>query len=300
MAIVVITGGSGLVGRTLSRRLRSDGHTVRILSRTNKPLDPHTFFWNPDKHIVEEAVFEGVDCLIHLAGEASWTKPLSAKRKEELRNSRIKSLAFLFETIEVRAIPLKTIISASAIGYYSTRTSDIPCVETESVAEGFWGTLCLDWEKEASRFKTIGIRTVILRTALVLSREGGFYPPLLRLVKLSGSTMLGRGSQHFPWIHIDDLCGMYQQALENQNMEGVFNAAAPDGQTNRSFIRHLAIHQNIPTRLPRIPSWCIRLALGKRAVLLLEGRPVSSDKILSTGFVFRFPDLDAALEQEMR
>lgn len=299
MSIIIITGGSGLIGNALTQQLRTAGHTVRILSRSNRTLNPDVYEWNPNKRYIDRAVFVGADCLVHLAGENSWSKPLTATRKEALRKSRIDSLAFLFETLKTNNIPLNTLVSASAIGYYGAVTSDIPCMEDEPAYADFWGGLCRDWEQEALRFEAAGIRTVILRTALVLTATGGFLPPLIKLAKLAGALVLGNGKQHYPWIHLSDLCNLYQTAIEKDTLTGVYNAVAPDDQTNRSFVRHLATHLNRPTLWPFIPSWCIRLALGKRGTLLLEGRPVSSQKISGTGFAFTFPDLDTALRQEI-
>ena len=299
MSTVIITGGSGLIGSTLTHRLRTAGHTVHILSRSPSSHEKGIYHWNPTKHIIDETVFEGADCLIHLAGENSWSKPLTTKRKQVLRESRIDSLAFLFESMSVCGVSLKTLVSASAIGYYGITSSDNPCVEEEPAYGDFWGGLCKDWENEALRFQVAGIRTVILRTALVLTHAGGFLPPLLLLARLGGAVVLGNGKQHYPWIHLEDICRMYQCAIEEQALHGVYNAVAPDDQTNRSFVRHLAFHLKKRTLLPFVPSWCLRLALGKRAALLLEGRPVSSQKISETGFTFTFSDLDSALRQEI-
>lgn len=299
MAIVIITGGTGLIGRALTHRLRTAGHTVRILSRSNLQREPDVFHWNPNLHIIDSTVFKNADCLVHLAGESSFAKPLTPKRKQVLRDSRINSLAFLFETMKKDGKPLKTLVSASAIGYYGATTSDISCVEEEPAYGDFWGSLCKDWENEALRFQAAGIRTVILRTGLVLTRMGGFLPPLLKLARFGGAIALGSGRQYFPWIHLNDLCRLYQEAIDHQTLTGVYNAVAPDNQTNRSFAGHLAAHLNRRTLIPSIPSWCIRLVLKERSIMLLEGRPVSSQKIQTAGFTFLFPDLDSALKQEI-
>jgi uncharacterized protein (TIGR01777 family) len=299
MSTIIITGGSGLIGSALTHRLRSAGHTVRILSRSTSSHEKGLFQWNPRKGLIDKRVYDGADCLIHLAGENSWSKPLTDHRKQALRESRIDSLAFLFETMNACGASLKTLVSASAIGYYAASTSDAACTEDEAPSGDFWGTLCTDWENEALRFQAAGIRTVILRTSLVLTHTGGFLPPLLLLVRLGGAVVLGNGKQHYPWIHLDDVCRMYQFAIEQQALQGVYNAAAPDEQTNRSFVKHLASHLKKRTLLPCVPSWCIRLALGKRAGLLLEGRPVSPRKITEAGFEFIFPDIETALKQEI-
>lgn len=299
MSIIILTGGSGLIGSHLATMLNASGHTVRTLSRSTNSHHPDVYRWSPEERLIDKAVFDGAEYLVHLAGENTWTKPLSSKRMEAVRKSRIDSLAFLFETIKADNIPLKALVSASAIGYYRTIASEEPCVEEEAPASTFWGSLCKDWENEALRFQAAGIRTVVLRTALVLCAKGGFLPPLIKLTNLVGAVVMGNGKQHYPWIHLDDLCAIYQTALEQETLKGVFNAVAPDDQTNRSFNQSLAHHLNRPSLLPRIPSWCIKLVLGKRAVLLLEGRPVSSRKIQATGFRFAFPDLDAALKQEI-
>lgn len=297
MATLLITGGSGLVGRRLTSFLYTNGHTVRLLSRSP---GQHTFFWDPLRGLLDEKALEGVDAVIHLAGENIGAKPWSATRRKAISDSRVLGLELLRQALERRGQPLTTLISASAVGYYGNDTTGRTYVETDPPAKTFLSQVCVDWEAAAFAFQATGTRVVALRTGLVLSRLGGVLPLLQRLGRLGLLAPLGSGRQPMPWIHLDDLCGLYIKALDDSKLEGVYNAVAPEPHSNRSFSATLASTLHKPLFPLPLPAFALKAFMGARATLLLEGCQVSAQKTTETGFTFRYPTLREALEAEKK
>lgn len=295
MQTILITGGTGVIGRELSVKLRNKGYRVAFLSRTTgKNGDIPHYYWDLDKKIIEKEALETADYIIHLAGANIGDKRWSKQRRNLIINSRVESANLLFDKIsEVRRKP-EAFISASAIGYYGTTTSDKIFCETDPPANDFLGETCQLWEKAADNFEKLGIRTVKIRTGIVLSKQGGVLPKMSIPTKLGIGSAIGSGRQYMPWIHIDDLCGIYIKAIEDTQMNGVYNAAAPDQPTNKDFIRILAHVLKKPLWAPAIPSLAIKIIFGQMSSLLLEGSRVSSEKIIDSGYNFLFPSLENA------
>lgn len=216
--------------------------------------------------------------------------------KKDILDSRVESANLIFEEVKKQNKELKAFISASAVGYYGALTSDRVFTEKDHAANDFLGQTCFEWENAAKQFETLGIRTVILRTGLVLNKNGGALSKMIIPIKLGLGSALGNGNQYIPWIHIDDLCEIYIKAIEDSQMAGAFNAIAPDFQTNKSLTHMLSNALNKPYWLPNTPAFLLKFILSKMSVLLLKGSRVSSDKILKTGFTFRFPKLEKALK----
>lgn len=297
MATILITGGSGLVGRRLVSLLMEAGHEIRLLSRSPAP---NAYRWNPLKGELDEKALEGVDAIIHLAGENIGAKSWTNSRRKAIRDSRVLGLEIIREALERHGWALPTLVSASAVGYYGNSTSDRPCIESDPPATDFLGQVCSDWEASALAFKQINTRVVVLRTGLVLSRQGGVLPLLFNLGRLGLLTPLGSGRQAMPWIHLDDLCGLYRKALDDHHMEGAYNAVAPECHTNRSFSATLASTVKRPFFLPPLPTFLLKLFMGGRASLLLVGSRISPRKVSETGYTFQFPTLRQALEAEKK
>lgn len=297
MATILFTGGSGLVGRRLVSLLSSDGHTVRLLSRS---AGPDTFGWDPLKGYLDEKALDGVDALIHLAGENIGASPWTTARRHAIRDSRVVGLDLLREALERRRQHLPVLLSASAVGYYGNDASTKVYEETDPPGLDFLSQVCVDWEAAAQAFKPAGTRVVMLRTGLVLSRQGGVLPLLFRLGRLGLLTPLGSGRQPMPWIHLDDLCRVYVNAMDNQGFEGAYNAVGPEPHTNRSFSATLAATLHRPFFLPPLPAFALHLVMGDRASLVLEGSRISAEKVLATGFTFLHPTLRQALEAEKK
>ena len=192
---------------------------------------------------------------------------------------------------------LKALISASAVGYYGAQTSEKVFSETDPPAGDFLGQVCKEWEHAADKFSSMGVRTAKLRTGIVLSKQGGALARLQKPVQWGLASAIGSGLQYMPWIHMDDLCAIYIQALENIKMEGAYNAVAPEHVTNKAFTRRLAQALGKPFWFPNISALALRLLFGRMAVMLLEGSRMSTEKIESTGFIFLYPDLDSAFKE---
>ena len=296
MATVLLTGGSGLVGRYLCKRLQEKGYDVVIVSRTikNNPTIP-TYTWDLEKMEIEDNAIDMADYIIHLAGENIGDKRWNSGKKQQIIDSRVKTVELIFNKVKEQNKSLRAFISASAIGYYGTLTSDKIFTETDNSSDDFLGDLCKRWEQTSNRFKESGIRTVNIRTGIVLAKQGGVLSKLIIPVKTGIGSAIGDGKQYMPWIHIDDLCGIYIQAIEDIHMNGAYNAVAPDHKTNEEFIRIIARILKKSFWFPTIPAIIIKLIFGNMSEILLKGSRVSSEKIKSAGYTFLFPDLESAL-----
>jgi uncharacterized protein (TIGR01777 family) len=293
---IMISGGSGLVGRYLTSALLAEGYTVAHLSRKQNQFGRvRVFRWDPEKQIVDPSVLEDVDYLIHLAGANIGEGRWSEKRRKEIIRSRVDSALFLHRVIVEKGIPLKAFISASAIGYYGSITSDKIFSESDPPADDFLGSTCRKWEYAADSFEKDGIRTVKIRTAMVLEKNDSALRRLMMPASYGFVLRLGSGHQYIPWIHISDLCGIYLKAIEDQTFSGAYNAAAPHNVTHDEFMRVLAAIMRCPVFLPHVPSFLIKAVLGKMSDVILNGSRISSEKIAATGFSFSFNNLNDAL-----
>ncbi|WP_372645100.1 TIGR01777 family oxidoreductase [Ancylomarina sp.] len=301
MAQVLISGGSGLIGKALCEKLQAKGYDVAILSRSKKNNTPFkTYLWDPTNNQIDPEAIASSDYIIHLAGANIAEKKWTPLRKQFILDSRVQSAKLIFNEVRKQKKELKAFISASAIGYYGAITSDKVFTEEDTFADDFLGRTCKKWEQAAEQFQTLNIRTTILRTGLVLDKQGGALSKMSIPIKLGLGSSIGNGKQYLPWIHIDDLCGLYIKAIEDNQMKGVFNAVAPDFQTNKSFTQTLAKTLNKPFFLPNIPEFVLKLVLGEMSVLLLEGSRVSADKLIENSFVFKFPNLESALKDLLK
>jgi uncharacterized protein (TIGR01777 family) len=296
MATVLLTGGTGLIGRHLSQMLKAKGYTVGILSRSGKQqADFPVYYWNIEKQIVDPKAILSADFIIHLAGENIGEKRWTEDRKKEIINSRILPTQLLFDAISKSTRKPQAFISASAIGYYGAITSGHIFTEQDSAANDFLGNTCRQWENEADKFEELGIRTVKIRTGMVLSPTGGVLDKMKRPLQMGLGTFFGTGSQYMPWIHLDDLCCIYLKAIEDASMTGAYNAVAPEPVSNRQFMQTLATAMHKEIRLHRIPASVLKLALGSMSEILLEGSRVSAEKLIHSGYDFCHPALRQAL-----
>jgi uncharacterized protein len=297
METILITGGSGLIGKHLQTVLSGKGFDVQILSSKRSK---NNYYWNIEIGEINTEAIEKADHIIHLAGanigEKRWTK----QQKQLILESRIKSAKLLFDTIQKCEHKPKTFISASAIGYYGAVTSEHIFSETDEPANDFLGSVGIKWEQAANSFQDLGLRVVKLRTSVVLTKKGGVLEKLANPTRFCFGTSLGSGKQYFPWIHIDDLCEMYLKAISDKSMTGSYNAVAPQHCTNKYFTKAVAKALHKPLFLPAIPTFVLRLAFGEMANLLLQGSRVSSQKIIDAGFQFQFPKLDLALNDLLK
>ena len=294
---VLISGGSGFIGRNLTTLLLAKGYSVSILSRSEKQNKGDLFYykWDVAKQTIEEEAVLKADYIIHLAGENIAEKRWTAKRKAAIIDSREKSTQLLYSVLKKHYKKLDAFVSASAVGIYGAVNGEEICTEDMKPANDFLGYTCQKWEDSIDFIENLNIRTVKIRTGLVLGKNDGFLKKLIPLFKFRLGSALGSGKQYMPWIHVDDLCNIYLQAVSNPNMEGPYNAAICDNTTNTFFSKTLARIFGYSIWLPNVPAFMLKLVMGEMAKIVLTGRRVSSDKIEQTGFKFKFENLEVAL-----
>src|SRR6266487_3159379 len=305
MPTVLITGGTGLIGKALSKMLVSKGYEVIILSRNKSTIEDQTSAityaqWDIESGTIDKAAVTKANYIIHLTGanisEKKWTK----KRKKEIAESRTKSSVLLLKALKENTNNVKAVISASAIGWYgadANRSLQKGFHEEDLSAQDFLGETCKQWEQSIKSVETLGKRLVILRTAIVLSNDGGAYPEFKKALKFGIAAILGSGNQIISWIHIEDLCRIYIYALEN-NISGVFNAASPHPVSNKILMLKLAKAIKGKFFIPlHVPSFALKLVLGEMGTEVLKGVTVSPAKIKSAGFQFIYPSIDAAINK---
>jgi uncharacterized protein (TIGR01777 family) len=294
---VLLTGGSGFIGKELTALLISHGYSVSILTRTErKPSKDITYYkWNIENNYIDEASVLKADYIIHLAGEGIASKKWTDKRKKEIIDSREKPIELIYSVLKKNNKSLDAFISASAVGIYGAFTSETICTEETPAANDFLGATCQKWEAATECIKSLGIRTVIIRTGLVLGKDDGFLKKLVPIFKYGFGSIVGTGKQYMPWIHIDDLCSIYLLAITNTNMNGAYNAAVTDDTTNAIFSKALANVYGYFIWLPKIPAFVVRLITGEMGKIILTGQRVSSIKIENAGFKFKYSNLKPAL-----
>ncbi|NCD71538.1 TIGR01777 family oxidoreductase [Mucilaginibacter agri] len=293
---ILITGGSGLIGKNLTKQLLAEGYTVSHLSRgKGKDSKVKTYQWNVEQGKIDEHCLDGVDTIVHLAGAGIADKRWTKKRKKLLIDSRTQSIGLIYELMKRRTHQVKNIISASATGYYSDRGDEL-LTEESPVAKDFLGYCCLMWEQAVDQGKQLGLRVIKLRTGVVLSTQGGALPPLAFPIKLGIGTALGTGKQWIPWVHIQDAIDMYLHVIKNQNIQGVYNMVAPNPVTNKQLTKAVAKQLRRPYWMPNVPSFALKLLLGEMSLVVLGSTRVSPEKIEENGFIFQFPEITAALK----
>lgn len=292
---ILITGGSGVVGAALVKKLQRRNHTVRILTRSKSDKE-NEFYWNINEKIIDDNAFENLDCIIHLAG-ANISERWSDDYKKELFSSRIDSANLLRKYCKDKDIRLKSFISASGINYYGTFTSDqILTEDSKIIKNDFLAKLCLDWENAADDFSALADRVVCLRTAVVLSKKGGAYPLLKKTVDLNIGSGIGSGKQWMNWIHINDLVNMYVMAVENTTIKGKYNAVADEIVTNKVLMKKLSKVAGKFFLPFNIPSFVLKSIFGEMSSIILEGTRAENKKIKSHGFDFKYPNLNEAFK----
>jgi uncharacterized protein (TIGR01777 family) len=295
MAKVLITGGTGAIGKRLTEMLIEDGHEVVHTSRSPGGLkNIPTYQWDVKAGTMDPKALEGVNSIIHLAGAGIADKPWTDERKQEIIDSRVASAKLLLKTCKAQNITLDHFISASAIGWYPLILSDKMYNEESEAGDGFLAEVCRLWEESADAFKGVAAHVSKIRIGLVLAKDEGALKEISLPVKYYAAAGLGKGQQYMSWIHKTDVCRVFQHVLDNQ-LDGVYNAVGPDPTRNEDFMQILADVMEKPMFLPNVPEVVIRLLFGDKADLVLKGVPLSSEKIQKTGFTFDYPTLNSAL-----
>ncbi len=296
---ILITGASGLIGSRLTELLLEKGYQVAHLSRSSKSGKVPSFVWDVDKGEMDRAALGGVSAIIHLAGAGVADKRWSKSRKEEILHSRVKSTQLLFDTLSKNPNQIKSFISASAIGYYGFESEEV-LTEDSKPGTDFLANVTKQWEAEVDKLAELKIRVVKLRIGIVLSEKGGALPEMTKPIKLGVGSPLGSGKQQLSWIHLDDLCAMFIKAVETESMSEAYNAVSGDWVTNEQMTKEISKILNKPLWLPNVPAFVLKIVVGEMAEIVLNGSKVSADKIKSTGFNFKYTDLNQALESLLR
>lgn len=292
MKKVIITGGTGLVGQRLTTLLKHKGFEVSILCRN--PKRPNEFKWNIEEGYIDERVFEQASAIIHLAGAGVADKRWTEERKKEIIESRTKSARLLYKYLSGSKYPVASFISASAVGFYGDRKSEL-LTEDSANGSGFLAEVCKVWEEEAEKFSALNIAVSKIRIGIVLSKDGGALPKLDFPIKFGIGAYIGDGKQFVPWIHIDDLCNAFIHLLE-KNLHDTYNGCAPDIKTNKEMSETIAEVLHRPFIPFPAPGFILKTVMGEMASMLLMSNNCSSQKIINTGFVFQYPELKEALQ----
>jgi uncharacterized protein len=293
MSHILIGGGSGLVGSRLAKHLRQLGHEVRILTRSvkNTAID---VYWDPMAAKADREAIRQADIIINLAGAGIVDKPWTAKQKQLIIDSRVKSTALLAEVLSTPGHRCTRYINASAIGIYGDRDAET-LTESSSIGQGFLTDSCVLWEKSATDFASqTGIPTGIVRIGIVLSKDGGAFPKLAMSYPFFVGTYFGDGSGYFSWIHIEDLCRLFIHLIDHK-LTGIFNGTAPNPVTQKVLAQAIASSMNRSVLMLPIPALAIKLAMGEMSHTVLDSAKVLPQKAIESGFAFRFYKVEDAL-----
>lgn len=299
MKTILITGGSGMIGQQLSKLLIERGYDVIWLSRERHiKAEIPRYKWNLLTGKIDKDALEEADVIVHLAGVGIADRRWTDKRKRMIVGSRVNTAHLILDKLKEMGIKVDAFISASAIGYYGAVTSDrVFTEEDEHDDKDFLSETCYKWEQQANLFTTdLGIRSVSIRTGVVLSRNSELIKKAVLPTKFGLAAPLGKGSQYMPWIHIDDLCEIYIKAIEDKTMTGAYNGVAPEDCTNAEFMKTVANVLKKPMFLPHVPGFVLKQILGESAQIILEGSRVSSLKIQDAGYEFKYKTLNRALK----
>ena len=291
--VVLITGANGMLARSLAKSLGSK-YTVRFLTR--EVTRHNEFKWDIGLKYIDPEALKGVNHIIHLAGSSVAEKRWTLNRKREIYSSRVDSATLILDELQKNNQTIDSFISASAIGYYGSKTTNDILTEESENGGDYLGEVCKDWESVAHSFKSnhVAHKTSILRLGIVLENNAGVLKKMTPPVMWGLGAGIGTGKQWVPWIHIHDLCEMMEFLLVS-DVEGTYNAVAPEHVTNQSFTQELATVLRRKILLPNIPPLFFKLVFGEMAVVLLTGSRVSSEKIVGRGYDFKYANLQAAL-----
>ncbi len=280
---ILLSGSSGLIGNALGAAMKADGHEIIALPRTfESPID-----------------FTGVDAVVHLAGESIATGRWTAEKKRKIRDSRITGTKQLAEQLSSSKDKPSVFICASAIGYYGDRNNEV-LDESSTMGSGFLPEVCKEWEHATHPAEEAGIRTVHIRTGIVLSADGGALKKMLPPFKLGGGGILGSGNQYMSWISLEDEVAIIRYLIDNPEMSGSVNLVSPNPVTNREFTKTLGKIIKRPTILP-MPAFAARLLFGEMAdALLLSSARVFPNKLIASGYEFFHPTLEEALRSVLK
>jgi uncharacterized protein (TIGR01777 family) len=298
-AKVLITGGSGLLGTRLTELLLSKGYQVAHLARKRHSKNGvKVYEWDPSKNKLEKGALHGVDYIIHLAGEGIADKKWTQERKTQILQSRIQGPRFLLEEVKKHSIALKGFFSASGINYFDQK-SDVVFEEQDAPGKDFVADVVVQWEQAAMAFGPL-CRVAMFRFGMILDRNEGGLPKISFPVQFGFGTALGSGKQWMNWIHIEDAARCFVHAIENETIQGPYNAVAPQHVNNKEFTREVGKAIGMPVFMPNVPAFVLKLVFGELSELVKQGSRASSKKLSNSGFIFHHPELREALQSILK
>jgi uncharacterized protein len=297
---VTVTGATGRIGSRVVAALRRRGDDVTVLSRdagaASASLGVEARAWQPESEPAPADALVGRDAVLHLAGE-DVAQRWSDDAKRRLRSSREQGTRNLVAGLRAAEPRPGTLVSASAVGYYGPR-GDEPVAEDAAPGGGFLAQLCVIWEREAAAAEALGVRVVRVRTGIVLDKDGGALARMLPFFRLGAGGPVAGGRQYMPWIHVDDVVGIYLAALDGEAWRGAVNATAPDPATNKDFSRALGRALRRPALAP-VPGLAVRALYGEMAQIVVTGQRAVPERALALGYHFAHRDLDEALRSAL-
>lgn len=296
---VIITGGTGLIGRALSKSLTADGHEVIVLTRnprqdTKLPSGVQQVKWDAATADGWGSLADGAGAIVNLAGEGIADSRWSEERKKRIYASRINAGKAVMQAITQATNKPKVLIQASAVGYYGPRSSEI-LTESANPGSDFLSQICFDWEAATFGAEAMGVRRAVIRSGIVLSNDGGAWPQIVLPFKLFAGGPIGSGKQYWPWIHIDDEVGAIRFLIDNENAKGVFNLSAPTPLTNKEFAERLGKVMNRPAFFP-VPGFGLKILFGEMSTILIDGQRAVPQHLQELNYSFKFPTPESAFQ----
>lgn len=300
MEKVLITGATGLVGTRLAEMLLAKGYSVNTLGRSGSGSNSvkkgvNTFSWDIDKGQIDEKAFDGVSAIIHLAGAGIADKRWTEDRKKEIIDSRVNGAKLIYNSLKKLNNGVKTFISASAVGFYGDCADEV-VTEDHKPGKDFLAEVCKKWEAAATRFSDLEIREVRCRFGIVLSEKGGALPQLIQTLPVGIATYFAKDNLYYPWIHLDDVCGILIHALENEKVKGAYNTTAPQPLLMKELMQDIVEAKKAKALLIPTPPFAIKLAMGEMSEMLLCSQRCSAAKITDSGYKFNYGEIRKALK----
>ena len=296
---VIITGGTGLIGRALSEVLSNDGNEVIVLTRNPRqdatlPANVRQVKWDAATAEGWGELADGAGAIVNLAGEGIADGRWSEERKKRIYSSRVNAGKAVVEAVTAASTKPKVVIQSSAVGYYGPHKDEI-LTETASPGSDFLAQVCFDWEASTAAVEAMGVRRAIIRTGIVLSNKGGAWPRIVLPFKLFAGGPIGSGQQYWPWIHLADEVNAIRFLIENEGGHGVFNLCAPTPLTNKAFSQKLGEVMGRPALLP-VPSFALKIAFGEMSTVLLDGQRAVPKHLEELGYTYKYPSAEAAFK----
>ncbi len=301
---VLVTGATGFVGKRVVKQLLDHGDEVVVLTRNiaKGALELgkrcQYYLWSDTNSLPPEEAFVGVEGVINLMGEGIADKRWSDEQKKKIYDSRILATSQLIERIKTLSHKPKALISSSAVGIYGNRGNE-EITEESSTVDDFLGKVCKDWETSANKAQELGLRVAIIRTGVVIGKDGGALKKMLPIFKVGGGGPVGSGKQFMSWIHVDDIAGMFVLGVKDPTIQGIYNGTSPYPATSKDFAKELGKALHRPAFAPA-PGFALKLVFGEMSQVLLDGQKVMPVKFKEKKFRFRYPTLEMALKESIR